>query len=71
MMDLEEAKTILNTIKLDNESKAMIIYNNTSNIQIRWSNEDLKEMAEISQRCARENRAIEIILSELEKRCKE
>lgn len=65
-MDIEEAKKELLEIKKDNESKAMIINNNSSNIQIRWSNKDLKEMAEISQRCAREIRAIETVLEELE-----
>lgn len=65
-MDIKEAKKELLEIKKDNESKAMIINNNSSNMQIRWSNKDLKEMAEISQRCAREIRAIETVLSELE-----
>ena len=65
-MDIEEAKKELLEIKKDNESKAMIINNNSSNMQIRWSNKDLKEMAEISQRCAREIRAIETVLEELE-----
>lgn len=65
-MNIEEAKKELLGIKKDNESKAMIIHNNSSNIQIRWSNKDLKEMAEISQRCAREIRAIETVLEELE-----
>ena len=69
-MNIEEAKKELLGIKKDNESKAMIINNNSSNMQIRWSNKDLKEMAEISQRCAREIRAIEIVLSELEKKDK-
>lgn len=65
-MSIEEAKKELLEIKKDNESKAMIINNNSSNMQIRWSNKDLKEMAEISQRCAREIRAIETVLEELE-----
>ena len=65
-MNIEEAKKELLEIKKDNESKAMIINNNSSNMQIRWSNKDLKEMAEISQRCAREIRAIETVLEELE-----
>ena len=65
-MDIKEAKKELLEIKKDNESKAMIINNNSSNMQIRWSNKDLKEMAEISQRCAREIRAIETVLEELE-----
>lgn len=67
-MDIKEAKKELLEIKKDNESKAMIINNNSSNVQIRWSNKDLKEMSEISQRCAREIRAIEVVLSELEKK---
>ena len=67
-MNIEEAKKELLGIKKDNESKAMIIHNNSSNMQIRWSNKDLKEMAEISQRCAREIRAIETVLAELEKK---
>ena len=46
----------------------MIIFNNSSNIQIRWSNKDLKEMAEINNRCAKENRAIETVLNLLEKK---
>ena len=67
-MDIEEAKKELLGIKKDNESKAKITHNNSSNIQIRWSNKDLKEMAEISNRCAREIRAIETVLNELEKK---
>ena len=63
----KEAIEILKEIKKDNESKIMIINTNTSNIQIRWSNKDLKEMAEISNRCGKENRAIETVLNLLEK----
>lgn len=59
----KEAIEIIRKIKKDNESKSMIICNNTSNIQIRWSNKDLKEMAEITNRCAKENRAIETVLN--------
>lgn len=65
-MTEEEAKDILFKIKKDNESKAMIIHNNSSNIQISWSNEDLKDMARIQQRCANNVRAIDIILTELD-----
>lgn len=65
-MTEEEAKDILFKIKKDNESKAMIIHNNSSNIQISWSNEDLKDMARIQQRCANNVRAIDIILNELD-----
>ena len=69
-MNEEEAIEIIREIKKDNESKIMIINTNTSNIQIRWSNKDLKEMAEISNRCAKENRAIETVLSMLEEKDK-
>ena len=67
----KEAIEIIRKIKKDNESKSMIICNNTSNIQIRWSNKDLKEMAEITNRCAKENRAIETVLNLLEEKDKE
>lgn len=70
-MNEEEAIEILKETKKDNESKIMIINTNTSNIQIRWSNKDLKEMAEISNRCAKENKAIETVLNLLEKKDKE
>ena len=60
--EVEEAKEILFKIKFDNESKAMIVHNNSSNLQITWSNEDLKNMAEISHRCAIQNRAIDVLL---------
>ena len=66
-MNIEEAISILYKIKQDNENKVMIIHNNSSNIQIRWSSKDLKEMAEIEQRCAKENKAIETLLTAYEK----
>lgn len=69
-MNEEEAIETIREIKKDNESKIMIINTNTSNIQIRWSNKDLKEMAEISNRCGKENRAIETVLNLLEKKDK-
>lgn len=61
-MSEEEAIDLLYTIKQDNESRAMIVHNNSSNIQISWSNEDLKDMAKIQQRCANNIRAIDTIL---------
>lgn len=64
---MEEDLKILREIKQNNESKAMIIHNNTSNLQITWSNEDLKNMAEIQHRCARENRAIDNLIQSYKK----
>lgn len=61
-MSEKEAIDLLYTIKQDNESRAMIVHNNISNIQISWSKEDLKDMAKIQQRCANNIRAIDTIL---------
>ena len=69
-MDIEEAKIKLLSIKQQNESKSMRINNNISDIRIRWSENDYKNMAAIQQQALAENRAIETVLSELDKKDK-
>ncbi len=64
-MDEKQAINILQQIKKENERKIDIVHNNMANMEVRWTENDVKVMNDIAYKCALENRAIEIIINTL------
>lgn len=64
-MDKKQAMNILQQIKKENERKIDIVHNNMANMEVRWTENDVKVMNDIAYKCALENRAIEIIINTL------
>lgn len=64
-MDENKAMNILQQIKEENNRKAEVVSANMSNMDVRWTENDVKVMNNIFYKCALENRAIDVVLNTL------